>query len=257
MFDVEFEHYLTYGATDQQTVRRLAGRFTGLMIPGTIAAFQREGTGGFALTLSATEVQTPYVIDPRFPLFQQPLHAPKKSHEALAAILGKPDLVSEQEPSVAKFSREVIDDIAKHWAALNANYRDSASAKFDKYAKRLNEAVVPEDAKGPKYVIPPYMICEGREDPWWAISRRFFDRTRHHLGGGHCVQVVAAKEARYLGDLLADVKEDRVGVWVSSLDELQTGETVLAEYATAIARARQRPSRSTAASSACCCRASA
>ena len=240
MFDVEFEHYLTYGATDQQTVRRLAGRFTGLMIPGTVAAFQREGTGGFALTLSATEVQTPYVIDPRFPLFQQPLHAPKKSHEALAAILGKPDLVSEQEPSVAKFSREVIDDIAKHWAELNANYRDSASAKFDKYAKRLNEAVVPEDAKGPKYVIPPYMICEGREDPWWAISRRFFDRTRHHLGGGHCVQVVAAKEARYLGDLLADVKEDRVGVWVSSLDELQTGETVLAEYATAIARARQR-----------------
>ena len=94
MFDVEFEHYLTYGATDQQTVRRLTGEFTGLMIPGTVAAFQREGTGGFALTLSATEAQTPYVIDPRFPLFQQPLDAPKKSHEALAAILGKPDLVS-------------------------------------------------------------------------------------------------------------------------------------------------------------------
>ena len=72
MFDVEFEHYLTYGATDQQTVRRLPGQFTGLMIPGTVAAFQREGTGGFALTLSATEAQTPYVIDPRFPLFQQP-----------------------------------------------------------------------------------------------------------------------------------------------------------------------------------------
>ena len=148
MFDVEFEHYLTYGATDQQTVRRLAGRFTGLMIPGTVAAFQREGTGGFALTLSATEAQTPYVIDPRFPLFQQPLHAPKKSHEALAAILGKPDLVSEQEPSVAKFSREVIDDIAKHWAELNANYRDSATAKFDKYAKRLNEAVVELPSEG-------------------------------------------------------------------------------------------------------------
>lgn len=240
MFDVEFEHYLTYGATDQQTVRRLAGQFTGLMIPGTVAAFQREGTGGFALTLSATEAQTPYVIDPRFPLFLQPLYAPKKSHETLAAILGKPDLVSNQEPSVAKFRSEVIDDIAMRWAEFNAGYRDSTSAKFDKYAKRLKEPVVPEDAKGPKYVIPPYTICEGHEDPWWTISRRFFDRTQHHLGGGRCEQVVAAKEARYLGDLLADVEGDRVGVWVSSLDELQTGETVLAEYATAIARARQR-----------------
>lgn len=240
MFDVEFEHYLTYGATDQQTLRRLAGRFTGLMIPGTVAAFQREGTGGFALTLSATEAQTPYVIDPRFPLFLQPLYVPKKSHETLATILGRPDLVSRHEPSVAKFSGEVIDDIAKRWAEFNAGYRDSASAKFDKYAKRLKEAVVPEDAKGPKYVIPPYTICEGREDPWWAISRRFLDRTQHLLGGDRCVQVVAAKEARYLGDLLADVEGDRVAVWVSSLDELQTSETVLAEYATAIARARQR-----------------
>ena len=240
MFDVEFEHYLTYGAADQQTVRRLPGHFTGLIIPGTVAAFQREGTGGFALTLSATEAQTPYVIDPRFPLFQQPLYAPKKSHEALASVLGRPDLVSRREPSVTTFSSEVIDNIARHWAEFNADYRDSASAKFDKYAQRLNEAVVPDDAKGPKYVIPPYTLCEGREDPWWAISRGFFDRTRDHVGGDNCVQVVAAKEARYLGDLLADVNADRVGVWVSNMDELQTRETVLAEYATAIARARKR-----------------
>lgn len=240
MFDVNFEHYLTYGATDQQTVRRLVGQFSGLMIPGTVAAFQREGTGGFALTLSATEAQTPYAIDPRFPLFQQPLYSPKKSHHALAVILGRPELVSQQEPAVARFNNKVIDDIAKHWVDFNTKYLGSANAKFDKYAKRLNEPVAPENAKDPKYVIPPYMMCEGREDPWWAVSCKFFDRTRDHLGEDRCVQIIAAKEARYLSDLLAEARRDRVGVWVSSLDELQTEGMVLAEYAIAIARSSQK-----------------
>lgn len=51
MFDTPFEHYLAYGATDQSTVRELAGKFTGLIVPGTVAAFQREGTGGFVLSV--------------------------------------------------------------------------------------------------------------------------------------------------------------------------------------------------------------
>src|SRR5438067_1190570 len=93
MFDA-FAHYLSYGATDQQTLRDLAGSYDGLVVPGTIAAYQRQGTGGFVLSLSATAAAPPYVIDPRFPLFQQRLQAPKQSHFALASLFGDyPDLI--------------------------------------------------------------------------------------------------------------------------------------------------------------------
>src|SRR2546430_165765 len=91
MFD-SFAHYLSYGATDQQTARELTGFYDGLLVPGTVAAFQADGTRGFVLTLSALR-RTRYVIDPRFPLFQQRLGAPKKSHESLALLFGVPDLV--------------------------------------------------------------------------------------------------------------------------------------------------------------------
>src|SRR5207245_1020479 len=97
LFD-SYSHYLAYGATDQETFRALRGAYTGVLVPGTIAAWQRQGTGGFVLALSATEQAPPYVIDPRFPLFQQPLKDPKASHEALADLLGDPDLIRRIEP---------------------------------------------------------------------------------------------------------------------------------------------------------------
>ena len=45
MFETKFSHYLSYGAADQHTVRELRGFYDGLLVPGTVAAFQREGTG--------------------------------------------------------------------------------------------------------------------------------------------------------------------------------------------------------------------
>jgi hypothetical protein len=67
-----FEHYLSYGSTDQLTARNLTDIYDGLLIPGTVAAFQAEGTRGFVLTLSAAKSKD-YIIDPRFPLFQNRL----------------------------------------------------------------------------------------------------------------------------------------------------------------------------------------
>ncbi len=63
MFDATFAHYLSYGATDQQTVRALTGSYSGLLVPGTVAAFQRDGTGKFVFALSATPDSPDYAID--------------------------------------------------------------------------------------------------------------------------------------------------------------------------------------------------
>lgn len=244
MFDRDFEHYLTYGATDQQTVRRLAGAFTGLLIPGTVAAFQRQGTGGFVLSLSATEEQIPYVIDPRFPLFQQPLPHPKKSHEALANVFGEPGLVSSQGPQASAFSDELIDKIARQWVTFNETYRDSVGAKFDKYAKRLKEEVAPENAREPRYVLAPYTMAEGLDDPWWKISTALFDRTLAHLQDpNRCVRVIAAKETRFLRELLQAEGPARAAIWVSGLDELVLPVSVLRDYADSVRVAVERGKR--------------
>ena len=238
MFDAPFEHYLAYGATDQQTVRKLRGRFTGLIVPGTIAAFQHEGTGGFVLALSASQFGTPYTIDPRFPLFQQSLSDPKKSHKALAKLLGGSDLISAVDPSASAFTDERIDQIASHWASFNSEYLDSAGSKFDKYAKRLNEPVAAKHATGPRYLLPPYTVASEPGDPWWDISCKLHERTVAHAGQPEsCIRVVAAKEARFLDGLLNATDSPRIAIWVSRLDELTLPSRVLSEYAAAIRNA--------------------
>jgi hypothetical protein len=237
-----FSHYVSYGATDQQTVRALAGSIDGLVVPGTVAAFQRLGTGGFVLTLSATHAAPDYVIDPRFPLFQQSLPSAKASHRALAELLGFPELVSEATlPAPAFFTDDRIEGIAGNWLQFNRGYSTDVAAKFDKYAQRLGEPVELPDAKPPLFVLPPYASCEGTTDPWWLVSRRLFEASQRQAQDAVCVRVVASKDVRFLGELLTGVDGDeRVVVWVSGLQELEYSDDSLEAYGRALAEASKR-----------------
>lgn len=239
MFDERFAHYLSYGATDQATARDLAGAYNGLVVPGTVAAFQREGTGGFILTLSATGAAPRYVIDSRFPLFQQPLPRPKRSHEALAEVVGVPALITDVQPEPGDFDDERIETIARNWTAFNGGYRTSAAGKFSKYAARLEEDVKPTSAQEPETVLPPYFISRGR-DHWWELSRRLFDASGEHARPGQCTRVVAADDVHYLDDLLVDVEEERLVVWVSGLEELGSSSRKLALYLAALQQGTER-----------------
>jgi hypothetical protein len=237
VFDA-FSHYLAYGATDQQTARDLAGVYDGLLVPGTVAAFQREGTGGFVLTLSATAAAPDYVIDPRFPLFQQGLVAPKKSHEALANLLGDPGLVQSHAPQPSDFPSARTAAIAQEWINFNHGYSTATLSKFDKYAQRLGEEVEPETVKGPSRILAPYVIASGPNDPWWGVSRQLFEQCQ--ALDNSCVRVVAADEAGHLNSLLGAVDDSEVVVWVSGLEELMLPANELATYARAIQSAAQR-----------------
>lgn len=236
MFEAPFEHYLTYGATDQRTVRELQDSFTGLMVPGTVAAFQREGTGGFVLTLSATQAATPYVIDPRFPLFQRQLAEAKQSHFELASVLGDPDLVcGDRDPQPGDFTPERVDLIARSWVEFNQGYQTAANAKFDKYASRLKEEVIQEETRSPRFVLAPYTMASGTHDPWWEVSRMLYDRTCHHLvDSDDCIRVLAATNPAGLRELTGDLPDHRSSVWVSGLDELGSDPEFLHDYASAI-----------------------
>lgn len=244
MFENPFSHFLSYGASDQHTVRELRDTFDGLLVPGTVAAFQREGTGGFVLALSASDAQTPYVIDPRSPLFQQTIATPKKSHTALKAILGLPDSYV---PVPGAFTDELVGQVAEKWARFNCSYKTDAGAKFDKYAKRLGD-VSPSSASEPKLVLAPYFVSESTSDPWWEVSSRLLAKTRSSVtsisGTTKCVRVVAAASASALHGLLEALSEEKdVAIWVSGLNELESSAEDLIAYGRAIRDANMRGQR--------------
>ena len=240
--DHGFSHYVSYGPTDQQTLRETVGEYDGILVPGTVATFQRQGTGGFVLALSATAARVPYIIDPRFPLFQQILQAPKLSHKALARILGDPNLVAatgSREPSY--FSREVVSHVAAAWVDFNRNYRSEQDEKFEKYAKRLKRSLVRSVATSPARILAPYFSVTSIADPWWSKSCELYDETKAHAGDDLPVtRVISAQSVQSLDDLLRSVDDDAVCVWVSGMNEFEVSPSDLATYGRAIQRSSSR-----------------
>jgi hypothetical protein len=237
LFDA-YSHYLAYGATDQQTARDLLGSYDGLLVPGTVAAFQREGTGGFVLTLSATSDAPQYAIDPRFPLFQQALLAPKKSHEALALLLDDPTLIQSVTPSPAAFTPDRTQRVVSAWIGFNRGYSTDVRRKFNKYAERLGQPVAPEDIRGPHRILVPYAISNGPADDWWRVSAQMFDQAREV--DPSCLRVIATETPTQLNALLEHVDDEQLAIWVSGLEELMLPADQLAIYARAILTAAQR-----------------
>lgn len=240
-----FAHYLAYLATDQETFRGLRGLYDGVLVPGTIAAWQRQGTGGFVLSLSATEASPPYVIDSRFPLFQQSLPAAKQSHIALAEIFEDPELVRDTiEPVVGDFPDERLRQYAECWLAFNRAYGQSSVEKFDKYAARLGEeALHPDNAQTPEAILAPYFVASGASDPWWERAKLMFDYTQAAAGQLTCLRVVAAQDVYALDELLADIEDTHVVVWVSGLDEHKAPVVKLSAYRSSLQAAQTRGQR--------------
>lgn len=236
-----FAHYLAYGATDQETFRALRDTYSGILVPGTIAAWQRQGTGGFVLSLSATDEAPPYMIDPRFPLFQQGLSTPKQSHRALAELLGDPDLVRLSDPTPDDFPDARLAKLAEHWVSFNTSYGLSSNEKFDKYARRLDENIVTEQAQEPEAVLAPYFACDGVEDRWWGRSVGFYEHALAASGDRKCLRVVCARHSSALAELLADLAAPaELVVWVSGLDEHNAPRQDLIAYRSAITGAERR-----------------
>lgn len=244
MFE-KFQHYLSYGSTDQKTVRELSPYFDGLVVPGTIAAFQAEGTKGFVLSLSARTAD-PYVIDSRFPLFQNRLTKPKKSHQMLADVLGVPALVSsDQAPTPTDFSDDVVTTIATSWIDFNVGFDVVTTKTFDKYASRLQEVVLPENRQQPTYVLPPYTMVRSLSDGWAAVSQRLWDASNAYANrkgiASKLRRVVAANTAELWGQLATSLPDRELVAWVSDLDEFRnTSELELIAYGRALQRTSEQ-----------------
>lgn len=244
----EFDHYISYGSTDQQTVRDLKDLYSGLLVPGTIAAFQLDGTKGFILSLSALSGEG-YVIDPRFPLFQNYLPSPKKSHEKLANLLNAPDLINRSSvPVPESFTAAKIATIAKSWIDFNNQFKDLRIEIFDKYATRLGESVDMDLSREPKYILPPYAMVGEVNDGWWNLSKNLWNEsvTYAETQGDEIPlrRVIAARSPKVWGRLALEVEDLEIVAWISDLNEFHLkSELPLMDYANSLMAARERGQR--------------
>lgn len=232
-----FAHFLSYGSTDQLTIRTLSSRFQGMVVPGTIAAFQAEGTRGFVLSLSAAD-RVPYVIDPRTPLFQNQIESPKKSHLMLADLFGfRETFDRHRQVPLDYWTNETIDRASNAWIGFNTAYVSVAPKAFEKYARRLGKPVVQSDAGGPSWILPPYLTHSRTSVRNLDISVRMWESAATAAAHADVRDLMRPVLAVDEPQLLAQVAsrypdQSEVVVWVSNLDETEPGNAArLAEYA--------------------------
>lgn len=231
-------HYLAFGSTDQQTLRRLTPLYDGIVVPGTIAAYQADGTQGFVLSLSAL-TSHPYVIDPRSPLFQLEGVRLKPSHVSLARVLGLEDAIGD----VATMNRinwtpELAGDVARKWFAFNERYHSVEPKVFSKYAKRLGSAASQlnrSEAQRPSVVLAPYLM-EGTQDIRDVNEALWSESVVAAEGSDlHVRRVIAVEEPTDLTAAVIGANRRELALWVNNMNELDAGNaTRLSQYAAAL-----------------------
>lgn len=171
------EHYLTYQHNVQSYFRRHADKYTGIIVPISIAVSFSGGTYGFIRALCAKDQDKRYAIDPRTPLFQKSwdranVRAP---HKKTAGSLGPPfypkGLERPLEPS--DFKGKVLTTAVRQCLDYQLAFRTrkEATRKLEKYKKLLGVDELGELGE-PQYLIPPYFQFESADDPWFDISLR-------------------------------------------------------------------------------------
>lgn len=224
-------HSLSYSHSDQALLRDpdLDDCWDGLVVPGTLAAYYFDGTGGFVLTR-----RVPYLLDPRTPLLQTielRRAAPKASHLRLAEI-HDPAVVAtwpDEEIPLTHWEDGRWPGVVERVLNFQRTYSGSATAKVDKYNELLalagrpvNEGVPHED---PLRLVPPYWAVEGADDPWWRLTREAIEIAVAQEPG-RLLPIIAIREQveiSTLADLIEDMPDgcDDVFCWVSNWNEAE------------------------------------
>jgi hypothetical protein len=221
-------HSLSYSHSDQALLRdrTLDPCWDGLVVPGTLATYYFEGTGGFVLTR-----RVPYLLDPRTPLLQtielrRP--TPKASHLKLAEI-HDPAVVNTW--PAAEIPRSYWED--GHWPDVvrrvlefQTTYSTSATTKVDKYNALLAEAgrpVIDAQPDDPLRLVPPYWATGGQRDEWWGLSREAIQLAVDEHPG-RILPILALRsdaEIGHFAELIEDLPNgcDDVFCWASNWNE--------------------------------------
>ena len=245
-------HWLSYSHSDQALLRNrdLDGTWDALVVPGTLATFYFEGTGGFVLAQRA-----PYVIDPRTPLLQTTTEIrrsdPRASHLKL--------LEAHEPQAVLTWPYEEIPrtfwedgrwpEVVHRVLDFQEQYSSAATAKLSKYerlkAEARNEPIDRvERTDAPTRFVPPYWAVRGSADPWWRLTRDSieFGVTRHR---DSLQPILALHDDAPIGvfsELIADLPPGvrEVFCWRGSWDELRATDQDVEQWVDVIRTGQER-----------------
>jgi hypothetical protein len=245
------KQFLAYGNADQVSFRdeEVRASFDYLTVPGTIAAYYADATAGFVLSSGLD-----YVIDPRTPLFQESLQAPRTSHYSLALWLGSS--VSQHLDSGGAGARfdagfytdDVVEEMVESVLEQQRNYAGRApevGSKIDRYRRLLAKAQgreveeLHQEVRPPSFVLAPYFaVRDLYADPWWGVNQRVWQRCVE-LGSHDVSPVVAVASADLLAAALAAVPDafaDQRFFWITDFDERKVSPRDLADLWAAVRR---------------------
>lgn len=248
-----FQHLMAFGNSDQASFRDLRVRscFQTMTVPGTIASYYDEATAAFVLSS-----KIPYLIDPRTPLFQDDLVAPRASHFTLAewhgpSVLSRLPTTGPARFPASFFTPAVVSEMVAEVIARQRGYAANAprvTKKLDRYARLLAQAMQQQHAtvpaggpSGPVAVLAPYFAVTGPNDPWFAVLREVWTQCAaladaRSISPVLCVGprlesgpsgTVTVDGVAVLGELLATLPPalaDHCYVWITSFDERAVDE---------------------------------
>jgi len=248
-----FQHLMAFGNSDQASFRdpRVRACFDVMTVPGTIASYYDEATAAFVLSS-----KVPYLIDPRTPLFQEDLAAPRASHFSLAEWHGPSVLARLPRTGPARFPSSfftpaVVAEMVREVIHRQRSYAGNAPRvmkKLDRYARLLAQAMQQQQAQvpaggpsAPVAVLAPYFAVTGTGDPWFSVVRKVWAQCAalpdpKTISPVLCVGprqeagqygTVSVDGVAVLGELLAHLPAalaSRCYVWVTGFDERTVDE---------------------------------
>ena len=139
-------HFLAFGHSNQSTFRRetLQDIYDGVSVPGTIATYFQQATGGFVLALDK-----PYFLDPRTPLFQGNVQAVRASFLTLAKAHGPAihTVVSRAKDADIRLWDEIqnihdASELSSSWLEYQRNYVEESFRAFRLLCRASSEGVL-------------------------------------------------------------------------------------------------------------------
>jgi len=227
------KHFLAFGHSNQATFRRpdIQDCFDGVSVPGTIATYFRQGTGGFVIALDK-----PYFLDPRTPVFQSSLATIKASFCTLAEAHGAAttDALTRSKASEVDLWETIrdaydADEAASSWLRYQRDYVGTSSEKLDYYADLIGTDISSDNSQGPTYITAPYWMSTSIRTVEWAMSHATIECTLRSLRSGEdFVPIVAwnrppSKDWSLLVEMLSDLRRlgiRKVLLWVNNYREL-------------------------------------
>ena len=225
-------HLLSYGHANQTTFRHpdIQDAYDTVSVPGTIATYFQQGTGGFVLALNKS-----YFIDPRTPLFQQNLHMQdiRQSFRTLSSAHGPKIETVVKNASIGRINlwdeiRNVYDpeEVATCWLDYQRAYVQGSSDRIDHYANLIGRDLV--KPQQPSFFTNPYWMSDNINSAEWNMTFQTIRRLHNYLGRNEDFVPIIAWRRIGNGDwqvlqnmirLVCSIGIDRLLVWVDNFRE--------------------------------------